>query len=232
MDEKFFSHIRNNDVDKVRALVAFEPTLIKATVKSMTPLMEAAYKGHVDLVAFFLGHVDPNHAGFEGYTPLMMAALGGHVEATLLLLEAGADRNTKNKLGKSAPMMCGFVNMKTTHRVMSCWIDKISFYPQYAATLPQDLRQPMRRFLSHPNCLPISIVKRLAALPLASLDLTVLVAHLGDEIKTESEFPIVLRYQLLISVMSLLNEQHYTPLKLFKRLLKDKELYSKYLTSN
>lgn len=226
MDEKFFTHIRNNEVDKVKALVALEPDLINAEVKSMTPLMEAAYKGHVELVAFFLELSSPNQAGFEGYTPLMMASLGGHVEATLLLLEAGADRNVKNKLGKSAPMMCGFVNMKTTHRVMSCWIEQIRFWPDYAATLPPGLRRPLRRFLAHPNCLPISIVKRLAALP--QLDLGVLVGHLDREIKTESEFPIVLRYQLLISVLSLLAQGHYEPLKLFKRLLKDKQLYSEY----
>ena len=59
-------------------------------------------KGRPDIVNYLLEQkCDPNEAGFEGYTALMMAALGGHTETTLLLLEAGARRDTKNKLGKT-----------------------------------------------------------------------------------------------------------------------------------
>ena len=54
------------------------PELIDARPKSnMTPLLEAAYKGHSNLVTFFLERgCDVNEIGFEGYTPLMMACLG------------------------------------------------------------------------------------------------------------------------------------------------------------
>ena len=48
MDEKltetFFTHIRAGNLDKVSSLVAFEPTLLRQSLKSMTPLMEASYK--------------------------------------------------------------------------------------------------------------------------------------------------------------------------------------------
>ena len=59
-------------------------------------------KGRSEIVNYLLEQkCDPNESGFEGYTALMMAALGGHTETTLLLLEAGARRDTKNKLGKT-----------------------------------------------------------------------------------------------------------------------------------
>ena len=123
--------------------------------------------------------------------------------------------------------MCGFVNMKTTHRLINCWIDEITFFKSYAITLPSPRhRSALRRFLSHPNCLPISIVKRLDKL--SYLELRPLVNHLRAEVKIESEFPIVLRYQLLITVLTYLDENNYTAIALFKALLKDKTLYSKF----
>ena len=124
-------------------------------------------------------------------------------------------------------MMCGFVNMKTTHRLINCWIDEITFFKSYAITLPSPRhRSALRRFLSHPNCLPISIVKRLDKL--GHLELRPLVDHLRAEVKIESEFPIVLRYQLLITVLTYLDENNCTSIALFKALLKDKNLYSKF----
>ena len=125
-------------------------------------------------------------------------------------------------------MMCGFVNMKTTHRLINCWIDEITFFKSYAITLPsQRHRSALRRFLSHPNCLPISIVKRLDKLK--HVEFRPLVEHLRAEVKVESEYPIVLRYQLLITVLIFLDENNYTPVTLFKALLKDKNLYSKFI---
>ena len=120
--------------------------------------------------------------------------------------------------------MCGFVNMKTTHRIINCWIDEISFFDDFAKNLSKRDRRALRRFLSHPNCLPISLAKRAATL---NTDLFSLVGHLKKEIKTESEFPIVLRYQLIIEIATYLHQNNITCMKLVKKLLKSKELYGK-----
>lgn len=48
---------------------------------------------------------DPNAKGFNGVTPLMLAAWFGAVEATIFLLETGADRHAKDESGKTAKDM-------------------------------------------------------------------------------------------------------------------------------
>ena len=141
------------------------------------------------------------------------------------MLEAGAKRDTKNKIGKSAAMMCGFVNMKSTHRLLNCWIDQIDFFDEYTASMGLKRRRRLRRFLSHPNCLPISLAKRIANDGIEPDKR--LIVHLKHEIKAESEFPIALRFQLIVTVLQFLLDSNLQPLKLLKRLLKDKELYSK-----
>ena len=45
LTETFFTHIRAGDLDKVSSLAAFDPSLLRRSLKSMTPLMEASYKG-------------------------------------------------------------------------------------------------------------------------------------------------------------------------------------------
>ena len=45
----------------------------------------------------------------------------------LILLEAGAAVDTKNAIGKTASMLCGFVGQKQTHRILNCWVDDTSF---------------------------------------------------------------------------------------------------------
>ena len=44
LTETFFTHIRAGDLDKVSSLAAFDPSLLRRSLKSMTPLMEASYK--------------------------------------------------------------------------------------------------------------------------------------------------------------------------------------------
>ena len=71
-------------------------------------MMEACFKGNLDLVRLFLSYdCDANEKyGDDQYTPLMLAALGGHAEIMVSLLEAGADPNAQNRIGKTAAMLC------------------------------------------------------------------------------------------------------------------------------
>ena len=59
-----------------------------------TPLIEAAYNGHVEIVKLLIDHgADVNLKGEAWYGPLHAAAMGGHVEVVKLLLDNGADVN-------------------------------------------------------------------------------------------------------------------------------------------
>ena len=91
--------------------------------------MEACFKGNLELVRFFLDRgCDANEKyGDDQYTPLMLAALSGHAEIMVSLLEAGADPHEKNRIGKTAAMLCGFVGMKESHRILNCWIKDSDF---------------------------------------------------------------------------------------------------------
>ena len=103
MFHDLFRYIKNGHNQRVYALINQFPFLLEVKHEDkMTPLMDAAYKGNVELIEFFIKEgVDVNDIGFEGYTALMMACLGGHEEATLTLLEHGANKDIKNRIGKT-----------------------------------------------------------------------------------------------------------------------------------
>lgn len=66
-------------------------------------LLEAAHKGHKDLVQLLLKHkASVNSKNQKGITPLMASAKGGHVEIVNLLLEAGAQVNERDSAGDTA----------------------------------------------------------------------------------------------------------------------------------
>ena len=46
--------------------------------------------------------IDLNHPDIIGYTPLMTASYHGHTEVVRVLLAAGADKDLRNKKGKTA----------------------------------------------------------------------------------------------------------------------------------
>jgi hypothetical protein len=121
---------KNSKNSHVRTLIRLDHELLACRLKGkLTPMMEACFKGNLDLVRLFLSYnCDPNEKyGDDQYTPLMLAALGGHAEIMVSLLEAGADPHAKNRIGKTAAMLCGFVGMKESHRILNCWIMDSSF---------------------------------------------------------------------------------------------------------
>ena len=46
--------------------------------------------------------IDLNHPAGGGFTPLMIASRNGHPELVRVLLAAGADKDLRNKYGKTA----------------------------------------------------------------------------------------------------------------------------------
>ena len=94
----------------------------------------------------------------------MMTCLGGHEECVIRLLESGADRYLKNRIGKTAAAMCGFVGMKNTHRIINTWIDDVEMNLENIMNVNRVQSAKVKRFLCHPNCLPISVLQRVDAL--------------------------------------------------------------------
>ena len=72
-----------------------------------TALMEASYKGHLEVIKRLLDvpDIDVNAKDDDaGFTALIWAAQQGHLNVVNLLLEKGADANRKNKWGLTALM--------------------------------------------------------------------------------------------------------------------------------
>ena len=89
------------DVEKVRDLLATDPTLVDGkTSDGVTPLLLAAQNGRLEVVRLLLekgAAVDARSN--EGATPLIHAATKGRLEVVRLLLEKGAAVNAKGNDG-------------------------------------------------------------------------------------------------------------------------------------
>ena len=74
------------------------------TDENKTPLLSAAFQGHVEMVRILIdAGADVNAAETRyGYAPLLDAASHGHVDVIRLLLDAGADREARVKDGRTA----------------------------------------------------------------------------------------------------------------------------------
>lgn len=92
------------DVDAISALLQKgQHDINERDFKGYSPLMYAAYHGHVKLVSFLLQNgADPNSTDFNENTILMGVCFKGHEEIIELLLEAGANPNLRNKQYQSA----------------------------------------------------------------------------------------------------------------------------------
>jgi ankyrin repeat protein len=67
-----------------------------------TPLHQAAYKGHKEIVELFIAEgADVDAKDDKGYTPLHWAARNGHKEIAELLIAKGADVNAKADGGRT-----------------------------------------------------------------------------------------------------------------------------------
>lgn len=75
----------------------------KATTDGSSPLMEAAWEGHVDVVELFLSQegIDFDARTTNGYTALFGASIQGQEEPLRLLLEAGANPRIVNIDGQT-----------------------------------------------------------------------------------------------------------------------------------
>ena len=101
---EYFKEIE--EPEKIETLATTE------TFKNRTPLVTAAFHGHITLCKlFFANGASLDHQDDDGYTPLMYAASGNHQELVKYFILHGADLNLKNRYGETA-LKCAMVNKR------------------------------------------------------------------------------------------------------------------------
>jgi len=90
---------RNGDIRRLRALLEDDVDVNFLHHKTgMTPLMTAAYAGHVDAVNMLLeSDASPNLTADDGASALHWASRNGHLEIVQMLLDLGADVNPRRE---------------------------------------------------------------------------------------------------------------------------------------
>lgn len=98
-----FQAAKDNDVATLRALRDGGADLDARDPRGYSPLMLAAYAGHVEALDWLIAEgADPNTTDHAGNTPLMGAAFKGNIAVVERLLAAGAFRNLRNVAGLDA----------------------------------------------------------------------------------------------------------------------------------
>ncbi|XP_052594306.1 ankyrin repeat and MYND domain-containing protein 2 isoform X1 [Peromyscus californicus insignis] len=135
----------------------------------MTPLMHAAYKGKLEMCKLLLRHgADVNcHQHEHGYTALMFAALSGkgNKDITWAMLEAGAETDVVNSVGRTAAQMAAFVGQHDCVAIINNFFprERLDYYtkPQgldKEPKLPPKLAGPLHKIITTTNLHPVKIV--------------------------------------------------------------------------
>lgn len=97
------SAARVNDLASIVTLLAGGADIEAPDPRGYTPLMLAAYNGHVQAVELLIARgANPNARDRAGNSVLMGATFKGHVELVERLLRAGADARAQNAAGIDA----------------------------------------------------------------------------------------------------------------------------------
>nr|XP_025034877.1 ankyrin repeat and MYND domain-containing protein 2 [Pelodiscus sinensis] len=133
----------------------------------MTPLMHAVYKAKIDMCRLLLRHgADVNCNEHEhGYTALMFAGLSGSKEITWMMLEAGAETDVVNSVGRTAAQMAAFVGQHDCVTIINNFFprERLDYYtkPQgldKEPKLPAKLAGPLHKIITTTNLHPVKIV--------------------------------------------------------------------------
>ncbi len=98
----FHDAVQNGEIDKVKAFLKKEPSLVNSEnlTQTRTPLAAASLSDHAGIVRLLLEKGAPvNAKGSTGDTALHWAAQNGNFEIAEMLVKAGAKVNVVNKFG-------------------------------------------------------------------------------------------------------------------------------------
>ncbi len=101
----FFKAVSDNEVSKVKEMVAKDPSLAKSTDNDLkeTALAAASFSGNKELVELLIkAGSDVNARDSFGVTPLIGPARTGHPEIVKMLLKAKAAVNQTTNAGETA----------------------------------------------------------------------------------------------------------------------------------
>jgi len=165
---KAFAIIDKGELEELKKV--YEEADLKADFydeNGMTPLMQAAYKGNLDMCKFLLKNGAKVGASVHGneYTALMMAALSGSSSVVQLLLDNGAKIETKNSIGRTAANLAAFTGQHDSLNILRNYLSAQKFeeytVPQEGediARLPAELAEDVRGLVMQPNPHPVNLL--------------------------------------------------------------------------
>jgi len=95
LGDELINSVESGDFDAVRDLVLKQNAPVNHMTEGWTPLIKAAYKGHIEIVRFLIENcgADPNRQSGDKWTPLFgaVSADGNRLEIVQYLLDHGAN---------------------------------------------------------------------------------------------------------------------------------------------
>ena len=103
--------VKKNRVDIVKHILEFGKD--KGPADYIDPLLEAAWKGHLDIFRLIVERVDnPNPADEEGLTPLNLAAWSGHLDIVSFIIDRVANTNSADENKNTLACGCAIGSLR------------------------------------------------------------------------------------------------------------------------
>ncbi|CAG0882119.1 unnamed protein product [Cyprideis torosa] len=163
----FFTAVKEQNVNVLMQCLREDPKLAQSfDDDGMSPLQHAAYRGNYKLCEILLTYgCDANLTKHEHqYSPLHFGALSGSSEVVQRLLDAGADPEAVNSIGRTPAQMAAFVGNQHIVSTIKAFIPR----PEVEALVPHPnvtpgLVKELQNYIAQTNLHPVHLLKVLYA---------------------------------------------------------------------